>query len=102
MYTAREMIEDLYRVIQDRKDNPVEDSYTCRLFRKGKVEILKKVGEEAVEVLLAGSAEGKQRLIHELADLHYHLLVLMVHEGLTVESLYEELLRRSGKPGVKQ
>lgn len=92
---ARKTIDDLYKVIIDRKNNPCNDSYTVSLFRKGKDEILKKLGEEAVEVIIASALHGRVQLIHELADLFYHLLVLMAEEGIRPEDVNKELERRA-------
>ncbi len=98
----KRIIEKLYEVIMERKNTPREDSYTCRLFKKGKDEILKKVGEEAVEVILASKGQGKEQLVYELSDLIYHMLVLMAEEGVTVEDVYEELEGRFGISGLKE
>jgi len=87
-------LHDLYRIIYDRKEHPKEDSYTCQLFSKGEDEILKKLGEEAVEVILAAKAQGDKRLIEELSDLAYHTLVLLVQRGLTIEDIHAELANR--------
>jgi len=88
------MPQYLYEVILDRKVNPREGSYTCRLFERGEDEILKKIGEEAVEVILAAKGQGDNRLVEELADLYYHVLVLLVWRGLKPDAIDSELLRR--------
>ncbi|GBE36338.1 phosphoribosyl-ATP pyrophosphatase [bacterium BMS3Bbin07] len=98
----RRIIEKLYEVIMERKNTPREGSYTCRLFKKGKDEILKKVGEEAVEVILASKGQGKEQLVYELSDLIYHMLVLMAEEGVTIEDVYEELEGRFGISGLEE
>ena len=97
----KRIIKRLYEVIMERKGTPREDSYTCRLFKKGKDEILKKVGEEAVEVILASKGQGKEQLVYELSDLIYHMLVLMAEEGVTLEDVYEELEGRFGISGLE-
>lgn len=97
----KRIIDTLYELIIERRENPREDSYTCRLFKKGKDEILKKVGEEAVEVIVASKGQGKDQLVHELADLLYHILVLMAEEGVKPEDLYNELESRFGRSGLK-
>ena len=89
-----EVIAALSAVIADRKNCPREGSYTCELLARGKTEILKKVGEEAVEVVVAGALEGKERLIYETADLVYHLLVMLASEDLTWSEIEAELGRR--------
>lgn len=87
-------LEDLYRIILDRREHPTPNSYTASLFAAGEDEIVKKVGEEAIEVILAAKAQGKQRLIEEIADLTYHSLVLLAAYGLTPEDIKIELDRR--------
>ncbi|MCR4689240.1 MAG: phosphoribosyl-ATP diphosphatase [Saccharofermentans sp.] len=88
------VIHELYSVILDRKANPTEGSYTTYLFSKGTDKISKKVGEEAVETIIAASQRDKQATIQELADLQYHLLVLMADQGITVEDVEAELRSR--------
>ncbi len=90
------MLNDLYAEILDRKNNPKEGSYTNYLFDKGLDKILKKVGEEAAEVIIAAK-NNNQELIYESADLLYHLLVLMVEKDITLEELKTELDTRVGK-----
>lgn len=90
------MIRDLYAVIADRAANPKVGSYTNSLLAAGEDEILKKIGEESVEVILAAKAQGDDRLISELADLTYHALVLLVARGLTLSDIEAELERRHG------
>jgi phosphoribosyl-ATP pyrophosphohydrolase len=80
--------------IQERKAHPRENSYTCRLLAAGQSEILKKVGEEATEVVVAGALEGKERLVYESADLVYHLLVMLASQDLTWADVEAELQRR--------
>ena len=86
--------EGLYRLIQGRKTNPKEGSYTTYLFEKGLDKILKKVGEECTEVIIAGEKEDKAETIYEISDLAYHVLVLMVQAGITVEEITRELEKR--------
>jgi phosphoribosyl-ATP pyrophosphohydrolase len=92
-------LNELFNIILDRQDNPVEGSYTAYLFRKGQDEILKKIGEESVEVILAAKAQGKQRLIEEVADLTYHTLVLLADSGLTPADILTELEQRHQPKG---
>lgn len=84
---------NLYQVILDRKDNPREGSYTNYLFQEGIDKILKKVGEESAEVII-GAKNNKEELVYESSDLIYHLLVLLVNEGVSLGDLYEELNKR--------
>lgn len=88
-------LEKLYEIVQSRRDNPKEGSYTSHLFKAGLDEILKKFGEESIEVVLATKHQTKERLINELADLIYHLTVLLCAEGLTWNDVLEELKNRS-------
>ena len=89
-----EILDALSAIIQERKAHPRKDSYTCKLLAAGDVEILKKVGEEATEVVLAGALESKERLIYETADLFYHLLVMLASQGLSWTDVEAELGRR--------
>ena len=77
-----------------RKTSPKEGSYTTYLFEKGKEKILKKVGEECTEVIIAGEKEDKAETVYEISDLAYHVLVLMVQAGITVEDITRELEKR--------
>ena len=86
--------EGLYDLIAGRKTNPKEGSYTTYLFEKGIDKILKKVGEESTEVIIAGKANDKSETIYEVADLTYHVLVMMVEMGITVEDIPRELASR--------
>ena len=88
------MLEDLFNVIEDRNENPQPDSYTAKLIAAGEDEILKKVGEEAMEVILAAKGQGDQRLIEEIADLYYHSLVLLSSRNLNFSQVLDELARR--------
>ncbi len=87
-------LEKIFAIIQDRQANPKVGSYTNQLLDEGEDKILQKVGEEAVEVLIAAKGQGHERLISELADLTYHCLVLLVHQGLTPDDIAAELERR--------
>ncbi len=86
--------EGLYNLIKGRKDDPKEGSYTTYLFSKGLDKILKKIGEECTEVIIAGAKEDKEETIYELADLIYHCMVLMVNADITLEDVTEELSKR--------
>ena len=88
------VLQDLYQVVLGRKAERQEGSYTCYLFDQGLDKILKKVGEECTEVIIAGKAEDKKETIYELADLAYHAMVLMVQMGITVEDVRDELASR--------
>ena len=87
-------LEGLYRLLQGRKQELPEGSYTTYLFQKGLDKILKKVGEECTEVIIAGKADDKAETVYEIADLCYHVLVLMVQMGISVEDIRKELASR--------
>jgi len=93
------ILDDLYRVILERKKKPSADSYVSTLISKGKDEILKKIGEESIEVIIASKAEEREQIIGELADLWFHCLVLMAEEGISYSDIFQELEKRSGKRG---
>jgi phosphoribosyl-ATP pyrophosphohydrolase/phosphoribosyl-AMP cyclohydrolase len=84
----------LYELIKGRKTNPQEGSYTTYLFDKGKEKILKKIGEECTEVIIAGAKEDNAETIFEVSDLAYHVLALMVNAGITIEDITKELEKR--------
>ena len=86
--------EGLYELIKGRKTTPKEGSYTTYLFDKGLDKILKKVGEECTEVIIGGRKEDKEETVYEIADLCYHVMVLMVQMGITVEDITRELEKR--------
>ena len=87
-------LRGLYDLLQDRKAKLPEGSYTTYLFQKGIDKILKKVGEESTEVIIAGKANDKAETVYELADLAYHAMVLMVEMGITVDDVHRELASR--------
>ncbi len=87
-------LQGLYDMLVGRNENRPEGSYTTYLFEKGIDKILKKVGEECTEVIIAGKADDKKETIYELADLAYHAMVLMVQMGITVEDVHKELASR--------
>ena len=105
-----EVLYDLYNVIQDRRLNPVEGSYTNYLFEKGQDKILKKVGEEAVETIIASKNNVRKDVVYEMGDLWYHCLVLLAYHNISPEELFAELMGRrkgaayhkfTGKTGVR-
>jgi phosphoribosyl-ATP pyrophosphohydrolase len=87
-------LDDLFAIIRQRQADAPAGSYTQSLFAAGEDRILQKVGEEAIEVLLAAKSQGDQRLIEELADLYYHSLVLLASRGLSLADIEAELERR--------
>lgn len=88
------VLKDLYQVVLGRKAERQEGSYTCYLFDQGLDKILKKVGEECTEVIIGGRKEDREETIYEIADLTYHVMVLMVQMGITLEDVTAELEKR--------
>lgn len=87
-------LESLMTLIEGRKINKQEGSYTTYLFEKGIDKILKKVGEECTEVIIAGKADDKKETIYEIADLTYHVMVMMIEMGISLEDIHNELASR--------
>lgn len=90
----KDVLGELYSLLEDRKANPVEGSYTNYLFEKGLDKILKKVGEESAEVIIAAKNESKEEMTYEISDLVYHTLVLMVNSGVEINDIKQELMKR--------
>ena len=84
-------LEGLYELLKGRKETLPEGSYTTYLFQKGTDKILKKIGEECTEVIIAAKADDKPETVYEIADLAYHIMVLMVEKGITLEDIHREL-----------
>ena len=95
----REVLEALYATVENRRDNPKEGSYTCYLLDKGIDKILKKVGEECSETIIAAKNDDNSETVYEIADLIYHLTVMMVKLGIPLEDVLAELDKRSEKTG---
>lgn len=96
------ILESVLRIIAARKATPQPGSYTSKLFEGGHDKILKKVAEEAGEVLIAAKGGNKEEIVHEVADLLFHTLMVLGYHDLSLEEVYEELGRRHGKPGLRQ
>lgn len=96
------IIEDLYDIIEDRKLNPMEGSYTNYLFEKGLDKILKKVGEECTEVIIGSKNNDKEEIINEICDLTYHILVLMAKQDIKPSEVSKVLEERRVKIGNKK
>ena len=92
-------LERLYAVVLDRRANPQEGSYTCYLFDKGLDKILKKVGEECAETIIAAKNDMNADTVGEISDLIYHLMVMMAEKGIPLEDVLAELDRRARKIG---
>lgn len=92
-------LEQLYAVILDRRANPQEGSYTCYLFEKGLDKILKKVGEECAETIIAAKNDVSADTVGEVSDLIYHLMVMMAEKEISLDDVLAELDRRAQKIG---
>ena len=89
-----DVFNSLFATIEERKQTMPAGSYTAKLFIDGENEVLKKIGEEAVEVIIAAKAEGDDRILYEMADMLYHSLVLLSMRGLSLNDLEDELAKR--------
>lgn len=96
------VLERLYATLLERKSAAAEKSYVAGLYAKGADAILKKIGEEAAETLIAAKGTDRPALVHELADLWFHTLVLMAAYDLPIEALIDELARRMGRSGLDE
>lgn len=95
----KEVLAALYATVENRRDNPKEGSYTCYLLDKGIDKILKKVGEECSETIIAAKNGVKSETVYETADLIYHLMVMLVQQEIPLDDVLAELDRRSEKTG---
>lgn len=93
------VLEALYNTVLSRKENKQEGSYTCYLFEKGLDKILKKVGEECSETIIAAKNNDNSETVYEISDLIYHLMVMMVEQGISLQEVLAELDKRSEKTG---
>ena len=94
-----DILHELYETVESRRQEKAEGSYTCYLFEKGLDKILKKCGEECSEVIIAAKNGENSETVLEISDLLYHLMVLMVEEGISLEEVEAELQKRSMKTG---
>lgn len=97
-----ELLRELATILEDRKSADSSGSYVASLYAQGVDAILKKIGEEAAEVIIAGKSEDKQAIIHEVADLWFHSLILLAQQGLGPEDVLNELNRRFGRSGLEE
>jgi phosphoribosyl-ATP pyrophosphohydrolase len=102
MTVENDILLAVYKVILDRKANPTDSSYTASLMRGGIDKILKKIGEEATEVVIAAKGGVQEEIVYEATDLVFHLLVLLGHQNITPEAVYQELRRRFGTSGISE
>lgn len=96
------ILDDIYRIILERKANPSDSSYTASLMAKGVDKILKKIGEEATEVVIAGKGGTRQEIVCETADLFFHILVHLGYQDIPPDDVYAELQRRFGISGIAE
>ena len=99
---SNHILDTVYQVILDRKANQAENSYTASLMNKGLDTILKKVGEEATELVIAGKGGIRKEIVCETADLMFHILVLLGYHDIPPEEIYDELRRRFGVSGIEE
>jgi phosphoribosyl-AMP cyclohydrolase / phosphoribosyl-ATP pyrophosphohydrolase len=102
VYGQKDILDAVYHVIQERRQNPSEKSYVASLFAKGLDKILGKIGEEATETAVAGKGGDPEEVIYEVADLFFHTLVLLGYYDLPPERIYAELRRRFGFSGIEE
>jgi phosphoribosyl-ATP pyrophosphohydrolase len=102
MKEHNDTLQALYQVILERKLNPSESSYTASLMNKGIDKILKKLGEEATELVIAGKGGARDEVVYETADLFYHILVLLGYRDIPLDEVYTELARRFGFSGLEE
>ena len=97
-----DILQAVYEVIRERKANPGENSYTASLMTKGIDTILKKLGEEATELVIAGKGGDREETVYEAADLLFHTLVLLGYRDIPLDAVYAELRRRFGTSGIAE
>jgi phosphoribosyl-ATP pyrophosphohydrolase len=102
MNSYNDILQAIYLVILERKANPSEGSHTASLMAKGIDKILKKVGEEAAELIIAGKGGVREEIVYETADLLFHTLVLLGFYDIEPEAVYDELRRRFGVSGIAE
>ncbi|WP_305044056.1 bifunctional phosphoribosyl-AMP cyclohydrolase/phosphoribosyl-ATP diphosphatase HisIE [Geoalkalibacter sp.] len=101
-YARHDILDAVYHVIQERRQNPSETSYVASLYAKGLDKILGKIGEEATETAVAGKGGDPEQVVYEVADLFFHTLVLLGYYDLPPERIYAELRRRFGLSGIEE
>ena len=95
------IFQQIYQLLEKRRDEgSPEESYTSKLIQEGTDAVIKKIGEEAIEVILAAKNRNNQQQVHEISDLCFHLLVFMVQQRITLSDIEKELKRRYGKSGL--
>ena len=99
---TEQVLQQLFEIIRQRMDTSPDDSYVASLNKQGLDAILKKIGEESAELIMATKDGDKDAIIHETADLWFHILVLLARKGLGPEDIFAELERRFGKSGLEE
>jgi phosphoribosyl-ATP pyrophosphohydrolase/phosphoribosyl-AMP cyclohydrolase len=102
LYGQKDILDAVYHVIQERRQNPSEKSYVASLYAKGLDKILGKIGEEATEAAVAGKGGDTEEVVYEVADLFFHTLILLGYYDLPPERVYAELRRRFGLSGIEE
>lgn len=102
IYGRQDILDAVYHIIQERRQNPTEKSYVASLYAKGLDKILGKIGEEATETAVAGKGGNPDEVVYEAADLFFHTLILLAHYDLPPERIYAELRRRFGLSGIEE
>ncbi len=97
-----EILQELAQILEQRKHEPAEKSYVASLYAKGLNKILKKIGEEATETVIAAKDGDKQKIIYETADLWFHCMVMLADQGLGPDDVLQELQRRFGLSGLEE
>ncbi len=97
-----DILQRLTETIEARRQASPDSSYVAKLFAKGEDAILKKVGEEATEVILASKSTHREEIVYETADLWFHCMVMLAHHGLTAQDVLKELARREGLSGIAE
>src|SRR5512138_3576600 len=97
-----DILQAVSQVILERKANPTEKSYTASLMQKGVDKVLKKLGEEATELVIAGKGGARDEIVYEAADLFFHTLVLLGYHDIPLDDVYVELRRRFGVSGIEE
>jgi phosphoribosyl-ATP pyrophosphohydrolase len=97
-----DILQSLFKIILERKANPTDNSYTASLLAKGVDKVLKKLGEESTELVIAGKGGERSEIVCETADLFYHTLVLLACRDVSLDEVYSELRRRFGVSGIEE
>lgn len=102
MTTSPDVLDRIYDVIASRRGADPDTSYVAKLYKKGRLKMAEKIGEEATETVIAALAQGEREVVSESADLIFHLMVLWADMGIVPEQIYAELARREGTSGISE